>query len=83
MKISSYKGLLSSLAEWRSWDDDEVYDFGGIIAVLGACLRNLDQYGVEGELNEVANYLEPEEVRMLLRLAELARANPAEDQEGR
>ncbi|MEQ1569160.1 MAG: hypothetical protein ABMA64_26225 [Myxococcota bacterium] len=61
-----------------SWEDPDVYDFGGMMGILGACLSNLSRFGVTGELDEVANYLEPAQLEMLLRLAEFARKNPAE-----
>ncbi len=80
MKAHTYRDLLESLESWMSWDDQEVYDFGGMMGILGACLSNLSRFGVEGELDEVSNYLEPAQREMLLRLADYARANPAEDE---
>ena len=77
MKASNYGELLESLENWMSWENPDAYDIGGMMGVLDACLRNLGRYGVEGELDEVANFLEPDAVLVLLDLADRARANPA------
>lgn len=46
--------------------------------ILKACLSNLSRRALEGELEEVANYLEPDQSETLLRLAEYARAGDIE-----
>ena len=78
--INSYSELLAYLEAWTSWEDPDVYDFGGIVGVLGACLTNLERNALDAELEDIANRLEPGQLETLLRMADLARANPAEDE---
>jgi hypothetical protein len=79
MKIETYNDLIDGIENWMSWEHEEVYDFGGMMSILAACLSNLSRLAVEGELEEVANFLEPAQLEFLLRLADYARAHPADD----
>jgi hypothetical protein len=80
--IKSYEDILDYLSNWTTWHGDPyVYDFAGIVRVLGACLDNLRNRAGEAELEETGAYLEQEQKEFLTKLAKLASLPPEDDRE--
>ena len=50
--FATFEELENFLREWRSFSDDAIYDTGGAIALLGACLDNLRARLLDAELEE-------------------------------
>ena len=71
-EVETYGDLLSFLRSWRSFEDPQVYDFGGMVHLLKACLDNLNELAVEGEIEDIGNYLDEKQKRFLTKLAEAA-----------
>ena len=69
MRTFSYEEFIDFIENWVSWEDPFVYDYGGIIAVLGAALSHLCKSGVDDELRDLADRLEHDEIEMLVKLA--------------
>lgn len=69
---SNFEELEGFLRTWRSWVGDE-YDFGGMVALLGACLENIERHAIDGDLEDFADRLDPEQQRTLFKLAALVR----------
>ena len=78
-EVKSYGDLLSFLRNWRSFEDPQVYDFGGIVHLLKACLDNLREFAVQGEVEDIGNYLDEQQKRFLIKLAEAAQLPGDED----
>ncbi|EDN65431.1 hypothetical protein BGP_6679 [Beggiatoa sp. PS] len=49
--------------------DDKVYDFGGMVSLLGACLDNLKESALEVEIEEIREYLTSEQYDFLNQLS--------------
>lgn len=77
-EVRDYEDLLEFLRNWRSFRDPQVYDFGGMVHLLKACLDNLRQFAVDGEIEDIANYLDDDQKAFLKRLTEAAML-PSED----
>ena len=69
--VKGYDDLVDFLRNWRSFHDPQVYDFGGIVHLLKACLDNLREFAVEGELEDLTNYFDADQKQFLQRLAEI------------
>lgn len=69
MTISSYEELLGFLRNWRAWNSTEVYDFGGAVHLLAACLSNIFENALEAEIDDLADYLDAREQKILIALA--------------
>jgi hypothetical protein len=67
--IKNFTDLKDFLENWHSSKDSEVYDFGGIVQLLIACLNNLKKYGLESELEDISEFFEEEEKRFFLKIA--------------
>ena len=70
--VRTYGELLDYLRNWRSPEDPQVYDFGGMVHLLTACLDNLRQLAVDGELEDIGNFLDDEQRLFLAKLSRLA-----------
>ena len=68
--VKDYEGLHYFLRNWRSFHDPQVYDFGGIIHLLLACLDNVREFAVDGEINDLTNYFNSDQKQFLNRLIE-------------
>lgn len=68
--FASYEELEAFLHEWISWEGD-MYDFGGVVGLLEACLANIRERALEGDLEEFADRLAPENRATLVLLARL------------
>lgn len=47
--FNSFEELASYLEGWSSYDDESVYDPNGILILLNACLKNLNNYAIEAD----------------------------------
>ena len=70
-KLESYDQLVKYLENWMSFDDNESYDFNGMVGLLCSCLRNLDKYSTEGDFEELEDMLEDSEKEMIRKLAKV------------
>jgi 3-deoxy-D-arabino-heptulosonate 7-phosphate (DAHP) synthase len=52
------------------YPEEGPYDFGGVLALLSACLDNLRKYALEAELEEIPEYLTTEQVKFLKKMAD-------------
>ena len=69
MQVDNFERLVALLRNWRSWDGGEQYDFGGMTALLGACLDNLQAFALEKELGELKEFLHAEQRAFLKKLS--------------
>lgn len=76
--IKSFNGLLEYFRNWRSLDDPAVYDFGGIVHVMLACLDNMRSHAIEGEIADIGTYMTKEQIAFLRKITEAAE-NSAQD----
>lgn len=76
--IKTYEDLLAFLRHWKSFSDHEVYDFGGIIHIMLACLDNIKEFAVDGEIEDITNFLDNDQKQFLQKLAELSK-RPVEE----
>lgn len=67
-QIADFGDLVALLRDWRCWSSDEVYDFGGMMVLLGACLDNLRKFALQAELEEASGFLRPEQMKFLAAL---------------
>ena len=67
--------LEERLRNWSSFSDVQMYDYDAMIHLFGACLDNLRKYALEGELDDIGDYLYPEQLSFLIKLAEIASAS--------
>lgn len=75
-RLGSFDDLENLLRNWRLWASDEgPYDVGGMMALLGACLDNLREHALEAELEDIAEFLTPEQAEFLRGLAARLRAS--------
>ncbi len=77
--LKTYDDLGQFLTNWRSAEDPDVYDFGGIVHLWLACLDNIRQFAIEGELEDLGSYMSEEQRVFLLELARLAQSYQDED----
>lgn len=66
--VKTYKDLIDFLENWKSFKDPQVYDFGGMVRLLIACLNNLKKYGLEAELEDISEFFEPDEREFLIKV---------------
>jgi hypothetical protein len=76
LQIKSFEDLVKFVENWRSWSGGGQYDFGGMTSLLGACLDNLRNYALDAELEELAGFLEPDQIRFLQALASRLHGDP-------
>lgn len=65
--FSSFESLEAFLAEWTSWNDGE-YDVGGVVVLLRACLRNLFNNAIAGDLESLPGRFTEQEKELLATL---------------
>ena len=63
--FQSFEDLESLLKHWTSRYDNNVYDFGGMTSLLGACLDNLKEHALDAEIEEIKEYLTSEQYDFL------------------
>jgi hypothetical protein len=68
-QFETYEELVEYLRHWRSWTGEGQYDFGGIVGLLAGCLDSLREFALEAELEDLGEYLEPEQKAFLLQLS--------------
>lgn len=78
-EIKHFGDLLDYFREWRSLDDPDAYDFGGLVHVILACLDNIQEYAVEGEIEAIGIYMTKEQVAFLKRITEAAERSVEDD----
>ena len=76
-QVTDLTDLAGRLRAWTSFADAQVYDFGGLVLLLGACLDNMRSHGIPGDMDEIGERLTQEQAEMILRLADALKANPA------
>jgi hypothetical protein len=69
--LKTYDDLEEYLSEWKSFEDDNTYDFNGIVILLSACLRNINKYALEEEINDLPQALQGEEKKLLLKISSM------------
>lgn len=69
----SFRELESYLREWMSFADNEIYDAGGGVALLGACLDNLQRHLLEEDVEDLRERLSESQRGYLIFLAERLR----------
>ena len=69
MKADSFDDLENYLRDWASFKDRQVYDFGGMACLLGACFDNLSTNLPPGEERELVRYFTDEQIRFIRRLS--------------
>lgn len=79
VEVRSFGDLLNYFREWRSLDDPSVYDFGGIVHVMLACMDNIRKYAVAGEIDDIGTFMTKEQVQFIKRLAEAAERSSEDD----
>ncbi|RQP22437.1 hypothetical protein [Piscinibacter terrae] len=68
-QVETLDQLLLFLEEWRSVNGDEfVYDANGMLALLGACLRNLSKFSLDADFEELSEMFDAEQKAMLSKL---------------
>jgi hypothetical protein len=67
--IHAFEDLEGALRNWMSFKDQQVYDFVGMVALLSACLDNLETRAVESDLEEISECLTDSQKAFLERLA--------------
>lgn len=77
--IEDLGDLAQRLRNWRTFSHDEAYDYGGLVQLLIACLDNLREMAVEGELEDITNFLDDEQKEFLQTLAQYSKLPCAED----
>ena len=73
--ISDLRDLTDRIQNWTSFEDEHVYDHGGLIQILAACLQNLRKNSLPVDFEELADRLSEEEIEMLLKLADAIRGS--------
>ncbi len=68
-RIEKYEDLVCFLQSWTSWSGDG-YDIAGMMAILAACLDNLQTNALEADLDELREYLTVEQASFLRKLSE-------------
>lgn len=68
--VSSLEDLTERIRNWTSFKDEDVYDYGGLIHILAACLENLRRHSIPIDLEELSDRLSDEEIEMLIKLAD-------------
>jgi hypothetical protein len=74
LAFQSYDEIDAYLRNWSSFNDPQVYDFGGIVHLMVACLDNIAQYGLEAELEDLPHYLTSEQQQFIIRIAAILQA---------
>lgn len=77
--IEDHADLINRLHMWRNFGHDEVYDYGGMVQLFAACLDNLREMAVDGELKDITNFLDDEQKEFLQTLAQYSKLPCAED----
>ena len=67
--LATYGDLKEFLKNWKSLEDEDIYDFGGIVHLWLACLDNIRNYAVEGELEDLGTFMLKEQREFLLLLS--------------
>ena len=70
--FESFEDLLQFLRDWRTWQDDSDFDFGGMVHLLGACLTAIGTNALDAEIEDFSDFLGSEK-ETLLRLASVLR----------
>ncbi len=77
--IKNFGDLLDYFREWRSMGNPDAYDFGGIVHVMLACLDNIREYAIEGEIEDIGVYMTKDQVAFLKRITEAAERSVEDD----
>jgi hypothetical protein len=78
--IQNYADLQNRLRNWTTFAGDPyAYDYNAMFHLLGACLDNIRIHGTEGDIEVIGLSLEPEQIEILVKLADAAKNPPKED----
>lgn len=78
-EVKSVSDLERYLREFKGWGDDEdVYDFGSVVALFLAVMENIGYYG-EGDIDEIGFRMTDPQRALLSRIA--AAASSVTDEE--
>ena len=67
--LKTFEDLEALLRHWGSFADPALYDAGGMILLLAACLDNMRLRMLDAELEDIDAYLTDEQKEFLLKLA--------------
>ncbi|MCU7929105.1 MAG: hypothetical protein KZQ97_22100 [Candidatus Thiodiazotropha sp. (ex Dulcina madagascariensis)] len=70
-EIETYDQLVKYLENWMSFNDEDAYDFNGMLGLFNACLKNINKYTIEGDFDEISDALEDSEKDIIKKLAKL------------
>lgn len=76
-EIIAFEELEEYLREFRVFRHGSLpseYDFGGAVYLLAACLDNLRSHALDAQLEEIGNYLDPENMTFLHQLSDHLKA---------
>jgi hypothetical protein len=76
--VSSLGDLAERIRNWTSFKDEDIYDYGGLIHILAACLGNLRKHSIPVDLEELADHLSDEEIETLIKLAKAVQKDPGD-----
>jgi hypothetical protein len=67
--IETYDELVEYIENWMSFNDDDSYDFNGMLGLLNACLKNINKYAIDGDYEEISESLEESEKDVINKIA--------------
>jgi hypothetical protein len=67
-KIENLTDLEQRIRDWTSFSDPDVYDFGGLVVLLGAILDNMNAHGIVADYEELNDRLSQEQQAVLRRM---------------
>ncbi len=70
--IKSYTELRELLRNFRTWGDETIYDFNGIVHLWLALLDNLQENALQAELEDINDSMTQSQREFLANLAEYA-----------
>lgn len=78
-RIESFQELEAYLRNWTSFQDEHVYDFNGIVALLAACLDNLRVHATDSDLDGINDCLTGNQRTILARIGERLGKDPEDE----
>jgi len=74
--ITSLGDLAERIRTWTSFADPDIYDDGGLVQLLAACLDHLGRHALPIEIEDIGERLTHEQAEMVLRLAKALQRTP-------
>ena len=68
MELSTFSELESFLRTYKSWEDEHVYDYNGVVHLLLALIDNLHENALGAELETIGDSMSGSQKGFLLEL---------------